>query len=154
MRSMYVAGFEMQRSAGLVLLAFIREVALDHVERLGHTFVEVFRNDRAWLHDEVQHHRPERVVRVADRQRDITLTREGETIGLELTFQYFLVDHVILHYFAVNPTFANAIPLDSFRRKESAVRRHWPIRRCDFSLPISGRDFSRERRKPEALGTL
>src|SRR5262249_16097551 len=99
MRSMYVAGFEMQRMADLVLLALVGEITLDHVERLRHTFVEVFRNDRAWLHHEVQHHRPEHVVRVADRQRDIALTREGETIGLELTFQYFLVDHAILYRF-------------------------------------------------------
>jgi hypothetical protein len=65
----------------------------------------VFRDDRAWLHDEVQHHRPERVVRVPNRQRDVTLTRKRETIGFELTFQYFLVDHDILHRFVPNLTF-------------------------------------------------
>src|SRR5262249_6408934 len=93
MRSVYVAGFEMQRSASLVLLALVGEIALDDVECLGHPFVEVFRNNRSWLHDEMQHHRPERVVRVADRERYVTLARKGETIGLKLIFQYFLVDH-------------------------------------------------------------
>jgi hypothetical protein len=39
---MYLARPEMQRSAGLVLLAFVREVALNNIERLGHAFVKMF----------------------------------------------------------------------------------------------------------------
>src|SRR6516162_2869170 len=65
-RAVCLAGLEMERSAGLVLLAFVREVALNHIERLGHTFVEMCRNDRARAHTNVQHYRPQRVIRVAD----------------------------------------------------------------------------------------
>src|SRR5215813_9823371 len=83
----------MQRSAGLVLLAFVGKVALSHIERLGHAFVEMCRNDRAGVHTDVQHYRPQRVIRVADPQRDVALTGEGETIRLELTVDYFLIDH-------------------------------------------------------------
>src|SRR6516225_2641005 len=83
----------MQRSAGLVLLALVGEIALSHIERLGHAFVEMRRNDRAWFHSDVQHHWPQRVICVADLQRDVALTREWEAIGLELTVDYFLIDH-------------------------------------------------------------
>src|SRR6516225_112779 len=92
-RAMCLAGLEMQRSAGLVLLALVGKVALDHIERLGHAFVEMCRNDRAGVHNDVQHHRPQRVIRVAHLQRDVALTGEGETIRLELTVEYFLIDH-------------------------------------------------------------
>src|SRR6516165_8750827 len=92
-RAVCLAGLEMQRSAGLVLLALIGEVALSHIERLGHAFVEMCRNDRAGAHTDVQHDRPQRVIRVADPQRDIALTGERETIRLELTVDYFLIDH-------------------------------------------------------------
>src|SRR5215813_965931 len=83
----------MQRSASLVLLALVGEVALGHIERLGHAFVEMCRNDRAGAHTDVQHDRPQRVIRVADLQRDVALTGERETIGLELIVEYFLIDH-------------------------------------------------------------
>src|SRR2546421_43750 len=82
-------GFEMQRSAGLVLFALIGEVALGHIERLGHAFVEMCRNGRAGVHNYVQHDRAQRVVGVADSQRDVALTRERETIRLELIVEYF-----------------------------------------------------------------
>src|SRR5262249_37875490 len=55
---MFLTGLEMQRSAGLVLLAFVGEVALNHIECLGHAFMQMCRNDRAGLHSDVQHHRP------------------------------------------------------------------------------------------------
>jgi hypothetical protein len=32
--------------------------------------------------------------------------------------------------------------------------RHWPIRRCDLVLTISGLRFTREQQAPEALGAL
>src|SRR5262249_52040834 len=83
----------MQRSAGLVLLALVGEVALSHIERLGHAFVEMRRNDRAGAHTDVQHDRPQRVIRVADPQRDVALTGERETIRLELIVEHFLIDH-------------------------------------------------------------
>src|SRR5215475_9171763 len=83
----------MQRSAGRVLLALVGEAAVNHIERLGHTFVEMCRNDRAGAHSDVQHYRPQRVVRVTDRQRDVALAWEGETIRLELTVEYFLINH-------------------------------------------------------------
>jgi hypothetical protein len=57
-RAMCVAGLEMQRSAGLVLLALVGKVALDHIERLGHAFVEMCRDDCAGVHTDVQHYRP------------------------------------------------------------------------------------------------
>ena len=41
----------------------------------------------------------QRVVRVADRQRDVALTREGETIRHDLAVQYFLIDHDTLRCF-------------------------------------------------------
>src|SRR5262245_17544086 len=83
----------MKRSAGLVLLALIGEVALGHIERLGHAFVEMCRNGRAGVHNYVQHDRAQRVVGVADSQRDVALTRERETIRLELIVEYFLINH-------------------------------------------------------------
>src|SRR5262245_15928387 len=92
-RAVCLAGLEMQRSAGLVLLALVGEVALNHIERLSHAFVEVCRNDRAGFHSDVQHHWPQCVIRIADLQRDVALTREWETVGLELTVKYFLIDH-------------------------------------------------------------
>src|SRR5262249_4397915 len=82
-----------QRSAGLVLLTLVGEVALSHIERLGHAFVEMCRNDRAGAHTDVQHDRPQRVIRVADPQRDVALTGERESIRLELIVEYFLIDH-------------------------------------------------------------
>src|SRR6516165_8369825 len=57
-RAMFLAGLEMQRSAGLVLLALVGKVALDHIERLGHAFVEMCRDDCAGVHTDVQHYRP------------------------------------------------------------------------------------------------
>src|SRR5262249_1034348 len=92
-RAVYLAGLEMQRSADLVLLALVGEVALDNIERLGHAFVKVRRNHRAGLHIDVQHYRPQRVIRIADPQRDVALTGEGEAICLELTVKYFVIDH-------------------------------------------------------------
>src|SRR6516165_4389163 len=88
-----LARLEMQRSASLVLLALVGEVPLSHIERLGHAFVEMCRNDRAGVHNDVQHDRPQRVIRVAHLQRDVALTGEGETIRIELTVEYFLIDH-------------------------------------------------------------
>ena len=90
---MCLAGLEMQRSASLVLLALVGEVALSHIERLGHALVEMRRNDRAGAHTDVQHDRPQRVIRVADPQRDVALTGERETIRLELIVEYFLINH-------------------------------------------------------------
>src|SRR5262245_33116748 len=39
---MFLTGLEMQRSAGLVLLAFVGEVALNHIECLGHAFMQMW----------------------------------------------------------------------------------------------------------------
>ena len=74
------AGTEVLRPAGedRLLLALIGEVSLSHIERLGETFAEVCRYDRAGLHSDVQHYRPQRVARVTDRQRDVALTGEGD----------------------------------------------------------------------------
>src|SRR5262245_50296045 len=92
---MYVTGLEMQGTASLVLLTLVGEVALDDVERLGHALVAMCGNDRARLHSEMQHYRTERVVRVADRQPNIALTREGKTVCLQLTFEDLLIDHCL-----------------------------------------------------------
>src|SRR5262245_59119328 len=107
----------MQRSAGRVLLALVDEVALNHIERLGHAFVEMCRSDRAGAHSDVQHYRPQRVVRVADRQRDVALAWEGETIRLELTVEYFLIDHDTVSRF-----------------EESPCRSIWGLRGCSWNL--------------------
>src|SRR5215470_15836898 len=40
-RSVHITCLEMQRCTGLVLLALVGEIALNHVERFGHTFVQV-----------------------------------------------------------------------------------------------------------------
>src|SRR5262245_21415546 len=92
-RTMRLAGLEMQRSAGLVLLALVDEVALNNIKRLGHAFVEMCRNDRVGFQADVHYDRPQRVIRIANAQGDVALTGEGETIGLELTVEYFLIDH-------------------------------------------------------------
>src|SRR5262244_984439 len=94
-RAVYLAGLEMQRSAGLVLLALVREVALNNIERFGHAFVKMCWNHRAGLHTDVQHYWPQRVIRIADPQRDVALTGKGEAICLELAVKYFLIDHDI-----------------------------------------------------------
>jgi len=88
----YLANLEMQLSAGLVLLALVREIALNDVERVGHAFVKMCRNHRAGLHTDVQHYWPQRVIRIPDPQRYVALTGEGEAICLELTVKYFMVD--------------------------------------------------------------
>jgi hypothetical protein len=82
MRAVFLTGLEMQRSASLVLLAFVDEVALNDVKRLGHALVKVCGNGRIRLHDDVQHHRPQRVVRVANGQRNVALTLEGKRSDL------------------------------------------------------------------------
>jgi predicted transposase YbfD/YdcC len=92
-RAMRLASLEMKRSASRVLLAFVGEVALRHIERLGHAFVEMGWNDRARLHTYVQHHWPQRVICISNCQRDLAFTGEGETIHLKLTIEYFLVNH-------------------------------------------------------------
>jgi hypothetical protein len=73
----YLAGLEMQRSAGLVPLTLVREVAFNDMERLYRC---------ATLPTQ-------RAIRIADPQRDVALTAEGEAIGLELTAKYFTIDH-------------------------------------------------------------
>src|SRR5262249_41215602 len=93
MRAVYLAVLEMQRGASLVLLALVREVALNNIERLGHAFVKMCRNHRAGLHTDVQHYWPQRVIRVADPQCDVALTGEWEAICLELTVKHFMIDH-------------------------------------------------------------
>ena len=92
-RAVYLAGLEMQRSAGLVLFALVDEVALNHIERFGHAVMVMCWNHRVGLHNDVLHYRPQSVVRVADRQRDFSITPEGETIRLDLTAKYFLINH-------------------------------------------------------------
>ena len=52
-------------------------------------------HDRAGVHNDVQHDRPQRVIRVAHLQRDVALTGEGETIRLELTVEYFLIRYCL-----------------------------------------------------------
>src|SRR5262249_48338032 len=61
------------------------------------------RNDRAGAHTDVQHDRPQRVIRVADPQRDVALTGERETIRLELIVEYFLIDHDTVSYASKSP---------------------------------------------------
>ena len=75
MRAVCLAGLEMQRGAGRVLLALIREVALNDIERLSHAFVKMCWNHRAGLHIDVQNYRSQRVIRIADPQRNVALTR-------------------------------------------------------------------------------
>src|SRR5262249_46765745 len=91
-----LAGLEMQRSAGLVLLALVGEVAVGHIERFRHALMHMCRNGRAGVHNDVQHYGPQSVIRVSDTQRDVALTGEGETIRLELTVEYLLIDHDVV----------------------------------------------------------
>src|SRR5262249_31260960 len=86
----------MQRSAGLVLLALVGEVAVGHIERFRHALMHMCRNGRAGVHNDVQHYGPQSVIRVSDTQRDVALTGEGETIRLELTVEYLLIDHDVV----------------------------------------------------------
>src|SRR5262249_45755399 len=88
-----LASLEMQRSAGLVLLALVGEVAVGHIECFRHAFMQMRRDARAGAHNDVQHYGPQSVIRVSDTQRDVAFTGEGETIRLELTVEYFLIDH-------------------------------------------------------------
>src|ERR671914_806720 len=83
MWAVHIAGLEVKRRAWLVALAFVDEFAFHHVERLRKALVIMRRDHGPGLHDDVQHHWPKRKTRVADDQRDIPLTREGEAIGLE-----------------------------------------------------------------------
>ena len=82
---MCLASLEMQRSAGLVLLALVGEVALNHKERLSHTFVEMCRNDRAGFHTDVQHYPVTILIEANDRHgllSDITWTLSDEKINV------------------------------------------------------------------------
>ena len=76
MRPVCLAGLDMQRRARQVLLAFVDEVSFDDVEHLGDMLVNMHRDDRGGLHNQVQHDRPERVIFVANCQRDVSLVRE------------------------------------------------------------------------------
>jgi len=69
------------------------KAALNYIERLGHTLVDMCRNNRIRLHNEMQHYRAERLVGVAERQCDATFTVEWEAICLNLTVKHFLIDH-------------------------------------------------------------
>src|SRR5262245_39747311 len=71
----------------------VLERADDFHECFGHTFMEMRRDGRAGVHNDVQHYGPQSVIRVSDTQRDVAFAGEGETIRLELTFKYFLIDH-------------------------------------------------------------
>src|SRR5215467_758920 len=135
----------MQRSAGLVLLALVGEVALSHIERLGHAFVEMRRNDRAGAHTDVQHDRPQRVIRVADPQRDVALTGERETIRLELIVEYFLIDHDTVSCASKSPpadliSEAAWLFLELTKRlplpKKEAPGAHNPANACRPFLPL------------------
>src|SRR5262249_40360243 len=95
-RAVCLAGLEMQRSAGLVLLALVGEVAVGHIESFRHALMQMRRNGRAGVHNDVQHYGPQSVIRVSDTQRDVALTGEGETIRLELTVEYLLIDHDVV----------------------------------------------------------
>src|SRR5262245_54641630 len=51
------------------------------------------RNDRTGPHNDVQHYWPQRVVLVANRQRNVALTGEGKTHHLDLIVKHLLIDH-------------------------------------------------------------
>src|SRR5262245_24827520 len=74
------------------------------------------RNDRAGAHTDVQHDRPQRVIRVADPQRDVALTGERETIRLELIVEYFLIDHDTVSCASKCQSALNWAPLSASKR--------------------------------------
>ncbi len=81
------------------------------------------RDDRAGPHEEVEHHRPKRVSRVADRQGDVSLAREREAIGLDLRCDNLLIEHAALLCF-VWPTMLSQLPATGIlilRRRLSAI---------------------------------
>src|SRR6266436_2349089 len=92
-RAVQLAGLDMKRRAGQVLRALVAKIAFDHVEHLRNALVEVNRDGRAGRHDEVEHDRPKRVIRVANRQGDASLAREKEAIGLDLRRDNLLIEH-------------------------------------------------------------
>ena len=47
-----------------------------------------------------KHHRPKRVIRVANRKRDVSLAREGKTISLDMRHDNFLIQHDALLCFS------------------------------------------------------
>ena len=80
-------------NSALYCLPSLVKAALNYIERLGHTLVDMCRNNRIRLHNEMQHYRAERLVGVAERQCDATFTVEWEAICLNLTVKHFLIDH-------------------------------------------------------------
>jgi len=95
-RAMQLAGLGVKRRAGQVLLALVDKITFDHVEHLRNARVEVWRDDRAWLQDEVEHNRAKRVIHVSDGQGDVPLAWEGEALRLDLRRENLLVEHGVL----------------------------------------------------------
>lgn len=52
-RAVHLACLDVKRRPGQVLLALVDKIAFDHVEHLRNPFMDVRRDDRAGLHDEV-----------------------------------------------------------------------------------------------------
>src|SRR5215469_9659366 len=89
-----------------MFLPLVDELTFHHVESLRDAFVEVCRDYRTGLHDDVQHHGPTRVILVADSKGDVALARERESICLDLRGGNFLIVHgVLLFLFLDEPGF-------------------------------------------------
>src|SRR5258708_10610857 len=103
---------------------FVDELTFYHVERLGDALVEVCRDYRAWLHYDVQHHRPKRVILVADSEGDVSFARERKPIGLDLRGGNFLIVHVVLLFLSLDEPLCLVIPdeLSENRRRQRITR--------------------------------
>ena len=74
-----------------MFLSLVDELTIYHVERLGDALVEVRWDYRAGLHNDVQDHRPKRVILVANSEGDVPFARERKSIGLDLRGWNFLI---------------------------------------------------------------
>jgi hypothetical protein len=94
--AMRLPSFNVQRSTGLVLLALIDEITVDHIEHFGNALMNVRRDYGTGLHDQMQHHRPQCVILVADSQRDVSFAWEWKPAGRNLRREDFLIQHCVL----------------------------------------------------------
>jgi hypothetical protein len=76
------------------LLAFVDQITFDYVERLRKALVDARRDDRAGLHDDVQHYWPKRKTCVVasfwhsgQKQAVVTVGRDQDSLRAELAFE-------------------------------------------------------------------
>src|SRR6516225_2127769 len=95
-RTMLLAGHDVNRRAGKVFFSFINKITFHHVKCFGHPIMPVSRDYRARLHDDVYHNGSKRVIFVSDCEGYVALTLERKRTCLDFRGRNFLIVHVVL----------------------------------------------------------